>query len=101
LPYRRGNRQQHGSLSPSRRQGKNALNYRVLTSSSWFGRITGLRNGGVLASLDKLMTIEVVVQKLSAKKGLLQRKSQAVFTVMVSARERLEGLTRELFRFDY
>jgi RNAse (barnase) inhibitor barstar len=57
-------------------------------------------SGGVLASLDKLMTIELVVQKLSAQKGLLQRKSQAVFTVMVSARERLEGLTRELFRFD-
>jgi hypothetical protein len=30
-----------------------------------------------------------------------QGASQAVFTVMVSARERLEGLTRELFRFDY
>ena len=47
------------------------------------------------------MTIEVVVQKLSAQKGLLQRKSQAVFTVMASSRERLEGLTRELSRFDY
>jgi hypothetical protein len=30
LPYRRDNRQQHGSLSASRRQGNNALNYRVL-----------------------------------------------------------------------
>ena len=49
----------------------------------------------------RVQTIEVLVQNLSAQKGLFQRKSQAVFTVVVSARERLEGLTRELFRFDY
>jgi hypothetical protein len=60
-----------------------------------------LHNGGVLASLDKLMTIEGLVQNLSAQKGLLQRKSQAGFTAMASSRERLEGLTRGLFRFGW
>jgi hypothetical protein len=60
-----------------------------------------LSNDRLWASLDTLMNVQILVQTSQHRKGVLQRQSQAAFTVKVSILERLEGLMRELFHFDY